>query len=114
VSLKGQCHEIFDLRYFSSISFPQAPEYPIRLDFFENSPEIFAAQGEPLVSLKKSSIRKVFVVFYGHLWEVDIDKKLTFRCNQSDIVPKFATGINNTCGTSGLLHKRKKSELTSV
>ncbi len=28
--LKGQCHEIFDFRFFSWISLPQAPEHPIR------------------------------------------------------------------------------------
>ncbi len=38
-NLKGQCHEIFCLWFFSSISFPPAPEYPIRTvsNFFENS-----------------------------------------------------------------------------
>ncbi len=37
--LKGQCHEIFRFWFFSSISFPPAPEYPIRTVsiFFENS-----------------------------------------------------------------------------
>jgi hypothetical protein len=37
--LKGQCHEIVDFRFFSWISFPQAPEYPVRAvsNFFENS-----------------------------------------------------------------------------
>ncbi len=37
--LKGQCHEIFCFWFFSWISFPPAPEYPIRtvLNFFENS-----------------------------------------------------------------------------
>ncbi len=37
--LKGQCHEIFDFRFFSWISFPQAFEYTIRAvsNFFENS-----------------------------------------------------------------------------
>ena len=39
VPLKGQCHEIFCFWFFSWISFPPAPEYPIRtvLNFFENS-----------------------------------------------------------------------------
>ncbi len=39
VTLKGQCHEIFDFWFFSRISFPQAPEYTIRVvsNFFENS-----------------------------------------------------------------------------
>ena len=37
--LKGQCHEIFCFWFFSWISFPPAPEYPIRTvsNFFENS-----------------------------------------------------------------------------
>ncbi len=37
--LKGQCHEIFRFCFFSAISFPPAPEYPIRTvsKFFENS-----------------------------------------------------------------------------
>jgi hypothetical protein len=37
--LKGQCHEIFCFWLFSCISFPPAPEYPIRTvsNFFENS-----------------------------------------------------------------------------
>ncbi len=39
VPLKGQCHEIFCFWFFSWISFPPAPEYPIRTvsNFFENS-----------------------------------------------------------------------------
>jgi hypothetical protein len=38
-NLKGQCHEIFRFWFFSSISFPPAPEYPIKTVsyFFENS-----------------------------------------------------------------------------
>ncbi len=37
--LKAQCHEIFDFRFFSWISFPPAQGYPIRTvsNFFENS-----------------------------------------------------------------------------
>ncbi len=37
--LKGQCHEIFCSWFLSYISFPPAPEYPIRTvsNFFENS-----------------------------------------------------------------------------
>ncbi len=37
--LMGQCHEIFDLWFFSWISFPQASEYTITAisNFFENS-----------------------------------------------------------------------------
>ncbi len=33
--LKGQCHEIYDVRFFLWTSFPQAPEYPLRaVSFF--------------------------------------------------------------------------------
>ncbi len=37
--LKGQCHEIFCFWFFSWVSFPPAPEYPIRTisNFLENS-----------------------------------------------------------------------------
>ncbi len=37
--LKGQCHEIFCFRFFSCITFPQAPDNNIRIisNFFENS-----------------------------------------------------------------------------
>ncbi len=36
---KGQCHEIFCFRFFSLITFPQAPKNDIRVisNFFENS-----------------------------------------------------------------------------
>jgi hypothetical protein len=76
--------------------------------------EIFTANGSPLVSLtkwKKSSIRKVFFIFLGHLWVVELayryifSFKLTLSCQQqSDIVPivgtgcKFATGVVDTGG----------------
>jgi hypothetical protein len=38
-SLKGQCHEVFDIGFFSRIYFPQAPECPVRdvSKFVENS-----------------------------------------------------------------------------
>ena len=52
VLVKGQCHEIFRFWFFSSISFPPAPEYPIRTvsNFFRKFVEIFASQGAPTVS----------------------------------------------------------------
>ncbi len=39
IPLKGQCHEIFDFRFSTWISFPQAPDYTNRaiLNFLENS-----------------------------------------------------------------------------
>ncbi len=49
-SLKGQCHEIFNFRFFSWISFPQAPEYPIRAisNFFQNSRKYSQLKVHPL------------------------------------------------------------------
>ncbi len=100
--LKGQCHEIFDFWFSSWISFPQAyPEHTIRavLIFFFNLAEILAAQGAPPVSLtpvanwKKSSIIKVIIILFGHLWEVELTNryifafKFTLRSQQHDIVP---------------------------
>jgi hypothetical protein len=51
-SLKGQCHEIFDFWFFSWISFPQSPEYTLRVvsNFLRKFAEIFAAKGLPPVS----------------------------------------------------------------
>ncbi len=63
---------------------------------------------------KKSSIIKVFIILFGHLWEVELTYryifafKVTLRSQQPDLVPivietsgKFATGINNTSETGG-------------
>jgi hypothetical protein len=50
--LKGQCHEIFDFRFSTWISFPKhltIPKGPFRI--FSKFTETFAVQGAPLVSL---------------------------------------------------------------
>ncbi len=36
LQLMGYCHEIFNFRFFSWISFSQAPEYPAVSNYFEN------------------------------------------------------------------------------
>ncbi len=53
--LKGQCHEFFCFWFFSWISFPPAPVYPITTVsiFFA---EIFASQGAPPVSTTPAAI----------------------------------------------------------
>jgi hypothetical protein len=65
--------------------------------------EIFAAQGAPpTANEKKSSIRKVFIISFGHLWVVVLELayryifsfKFTLSCQQSDIVPIIDTGGN--------------------
>jgi hypothetical protein len=89
LALKGQCHEIFDLRFFSWISFHQAPEDTIR------AVSIFFICGDIRSSrciTKKCSTRKVFIIFLAHLWWVELPYRWIFsfkfpsRCHQSDIV----------------------------
>jgi hypothetical protein len=61
---------------------------------------------------KKSSIRKVIIILFGHLWLVELtyrlifSRKSTLRCKQSDIIPigivgtggKFSAGIVGSGG----------------
>jgi hypothetical protein len=84
LALKGHCHEIFDFRFFSGIIFPQALEFPITavLKIFNKFAEIFAAQGAPLSGKwKKSSIRTVLIILFGHLWVVELKniKNFSFK-----------------------------------
>ncbi len=81
-ALKGQCHEIFDFRFFSSISFPQAPEYPIRAvsNFFENSrknSQLMLANLPPVVATPAVPLGK-------------------FTAGVVDTGGKFATGVVDT------------------
>ncbi len=87
--LKGQCHEIFCFWFFLWISFPPAPEYPIRTvsNFFENS--------------RRYSQVKVHHRCQRHRWQI------RHRCQWhrwqiaagiNDTGGKFATGINDTGG----------------
>jgi hypothetical protein len=86
--------------------------------------EIFAVQGAPPVSTntggkwKKSSIIKVLIVLFGHLWEVELTYryiftfKLTLRSQQPDIVPiicKFAAGVVDTGGACNFRKNSKRS-----
>ncbi len=87
LSLKGQCHEIFCFRFFSWITFPQAPENDIRVisKYFENS--------------RRYSQVKVHHRCQRHRWQI------CHRCQWhrwqiaagiNDTGGKFATGINDT------------------
>jgi hypothetical protein len=100
VSLKGQCHEIFDFRFFSLISFPQSPEDTMRAvsNFFENSgrySQLKVCHGvvDTGGKCKKSSNIKVLIILFKHLWEVELTYgyifafKFTLRSQQPDIVP---------------------------
>ncbi len=77
ITLKGQCHEIFCFRFFSWITFPQAPENNIRVisNFFENS--------------RRYSQVKVHHRCQRHRWQCHWHR---------DTGGKFATGINDTGG----------------
>ncbi len=78
VCLKGQCHEIFFFWFFLWISFPSAPEYPIRTisNFFENS--------------RRYSQVKVHHQCQRHRWPI------CYRCQRRRW--QVATGINDTGG----------------
>jgi hypothetical protein len=80
--LKGQCHEIFRFWFFSSISFPPAPEYPNRTvsNFFENSRRYLQV--------------KVHHRCQRHRWQICHRWQIAAGIN--DTGGKFATGINRT------------------
>ncbi len=65
--LKGQCHEIFCFWFFSSISFPPAPEYPIWTvsNFFENSRTYSQIKVDHRCQMKKIFHQKNFNNFVG-------------------------------------------------
>ncbi len=69
--LKGQCREIFCVRFFSWITFPQARDNNIRIisNFFENS-------------------RRYSQVMVHHRWQI--------AAGINDTGGKFASGVNDT------------------
>ncbi len=70
-NLKGQCHEIFCFRFFSWITFPQAPENNTRVisNFFKNSGRYCHR-------------------CQWHWWQI--------AAGNNDTGGKFATGMNDT------------------
>jgi hypothetical protein len=97
IKLKGQCYEIFDSRFSTWISFPQALIISLGpFQIYQKFAEISEAQGAPPVSLtpmangKKSAIRKMFVISFGHLWVVELAYRQIFffkfilSCQQFD------------------------------
>ncbi len=99
--LKGQCHEIFCFWFFSWISFPLAPEYSIKTVWIFSkirgdirSSKFATGVDDTGGKWKKSSIRKILIILFGHLWVVEetyiliFAFKFTFRClQQPDIFP---------------------------
>ncbi len=77
-NLKGQCHEIFCFWFFSLIGFPQAPEYSIKTvsNFSKIRGDIRISRFATGVNdtggkWKKSSIRKILIILFSHLWVVE-------------------------------------------
>ncbi len=58
-----------------------------RFEFFENSRRFLQLKVRHRCKWKRSSIRKVIIIFLGHLWVVEINFFLQLRCQRSDIVP---------------------------
>jgi hypothetical protein len=98
---KGTVSRDFSLLVFFINQFPPSPRvsHQDRFEIFRKFAEIFPAQGWPPVSTtnekwEKSSIRKILIILFGHLWIV------------VDTGGKFATGINNTSETGGKICRR--------
>ncbi len=66
--LKGTVSQDCRLLVFLWISFPQDPEYTIRAFFSK----IHSSRCTTSVKWKKSSIIKVLIILFGHLWEVEL------------------------------------------
>ncbi len=62
VLLKGQCQEIFRFWFFSSISFPPSPKYPIKtvLNFFEHSRRYSQLKVDHRCCWHRWQMRKIF------------------------------------------------------
>ncbi len=90
------------MRFLTSVffmnQFPQAPEYTIRAvsNIFENLRRYSKLKVHHWCrwhwqQMEKSSIRKIFIVLFGHLWVVELTNilifafKFTLRCLQPDI-----------------------------
>ncbi len=80
---KGQCHEIFCFRFFSWITFPQAPDNNIRIisNFFENSRRYSQVKVHHWCQRHRCQ---------WHRWQI--------AASINDTGGKFATGINNAGG----------------
>ncbi len=83
--LEGQCYEISDFWLFSWNSFPQAPEYTVRAvsNFSKISGDICSSRCttsdvDTGGKWKKSSIIKILIILFWHLWEVELTYRYIF------------------------------------
>jgi hypothetical protein len=106
--LKGQCHEIFDFWFFSSISFPQAYEYTSTAisNFSKIRGDIRGSRCTTGVNdtggkWKKSSSSKISIILFGHLLVVELAYiyifafKFTSRYLQPDICHRCQHHMRN-------------------
>ncbi len=120
--IKGQCPKIFDFRFFSRISFPQAHEYPSmapRFKLFRKFVEIFAAQWAPPVLLTPMTNRKIFIQKSFHYFvrtplesrvklkiifflQVHFKVKKNLKQNSRDTVPLKVLSNDRGGGMSGI------------
>jgi hypothetical protein len=97
----GQYHEIFCFWCFSRISFPPAPEYPIRTvsNFFRKFAEIFTSQSEPPVSTTPvANLPPVSTTWAANLPPVTMTPAANFATSFASVVDtggKFASGVND-------------------
>ncbi len=106
LALKGQCHEIFDFWFFSWISFPQAPEYTIRVVsyFFENSRKYSQLKVHHVSLTPVASLPPVSLIPVVHL-----DLQISPR-----IYEKFWNGPNGILWGWGKTDSWKKPEAKNL
>ncbi len=82
-SLKGQCHGIFDFRFSTWISFPQAPDYSIGAvsNFFENSRRYSQLKVHHRCRWHRLQMEKIFNQknFHYYFW-TPLDSRVSRRC----------------------------------
>ncbi len=103
-SLKGQCREIF------CFWFPQASDYTIWAvsNFSKIRGDIGSSRFATGVNdtggkWKKNSSRKILIIWFGHLWVVELTYKFLLSSSLYGIcslilLPLFATGVVDTGG----------------
>jgi hypothetical protein len=77
--LKGQCHEIFDFYFFHESVSPKPPSIPLRpfQIFSKICGDVRSSRCTTCVvdtgsKWKKSSIIKMLIILFGHLWIVEL------------------------------------------
>ncbi len=103
--LKGQCHEIFCFRFFSWITFPQAPDNNIRIisNFFENSRRYSQVKVHHRCQRHRRQILPpvplVLLIPVANLPPVANNwNNIRLQIPESELEGKFAVGVNDAGG----------------